>query len=266
MPPPRHEERIKTDGQITLPSIGPSRPPERPAANWSRPFTTSTSRLLHPPAVTVRNEGRFFYVKGQVKNPNPVPLPEGNDVLGPSRLQATLLTSPRRQRCWYTRRRPQGDRQLLKASRIRGWICRFTRTTASKCPAATFNGPIEVADRAQAPVSYDIFRLPCVVGRKSSANLRLEAPGVWDEHVCLELDSERRINARVLGGALLTLNGQSVQQLPCAAVMCWNSAAPRSNSGGLARQRNFRTLELLTWVVLAVVSLTQVAVIYGLLR
>ena len=73
-PPPRHEERIKMDGRITLPSIGAVE-----AAGKTRGELQDTIHNLYVPnyyrylTVIVRNEGRFFYVKGQVRNPNQYP-------------------------------------------------------------------------------------------------------------------------------------------------------------------------------------------------
>jgi polysaccharide export outer membrane protein len=70
-PPARHEERIKLDGRITLPSIGPIE-----AAGHTRGELEDIIRNLYVPrfyrqlTVIVRNEGRFFYVGGQVRNPN----------------------------------------------------------------------------------------------------------------------------------------------------------------------------------------------------
>ncbi len=71
VPPPRHEERIKADGHITLPSVGPIE-----AAGKTRGELEQAIHDAYVPnyyralTVTIRNEGRFFYVKGQVKNPN----------------------------------------------------------------------------------------------------------------------------------------------------------------------------------------------------
>jgi polysaccharide export outer membrane protein len=73
-PPVRHEERIKVDGQITLPSIGSVQ-----AAGISRGQLEEDIHNRYVPnyyrqlTVVVRNEGRFFYVGGQVKNPNQFP-------------------------------------------------------------------------------------------------------------------------------------------------------------------------------------------------
>ena len=73
-PPPRHEERIKTDGRITLPSIGAV-----DAAGKTRGELEQAIHDRYVPnyyrqlTVIVRNEGRFFYVKGQVKSPNQYP-------------------------------------------------------------------------------------------------------------------------------------------------------------------------------------------------
>ena len=73
-PPPRHEERIKTDGMITLPSVGAVQ-----AAGKTRGQLEEDIHNLYVPryykqlAVVVRNEGRFFYVNGQVRSPNQYP-------------------------------------------------------------------------------------------------------------------------------------------------------------------------------------------------
>jgi polysaccharide biosynthesis/export protein VpsN len=70
-PPPRHEERIKIDGRITLPMVGSIQ-----AAGKSRGELEEEIHKLYVPrfyqrlTVVLRNEGRFFYVKGQVNNPN----------------------------------------------------------------------------------------------------------------------------------------------------------------------------------------------------
>lgn len=73
-PPARHEERIKQDGQITLPSIGSVQ-----AAGKTRGELEEEIHKRYVPdyykqlTVIVRNEGRYFYVNGQVKNPNQFP-------------------------------------------------------------------------------------------------------------------------------------------------------------------------------------------------
>jgi polysaccharide export outer membrane protein len=73
-PPVRHEERIKQDGRITLPSIGPVQ-----AAGVTRGQLEEAIHEKYVPnyykqlTVTVRNEGRYFYVGGQVKNPSQYP-------------------------------------------------------------------------------------------------------------------------------------------------------------------------------------------------
>jgi protein involved in polysaccharide export with SLBB domain len=70
-PPPQHTERIKMDGRITLPSIGSVE-----AAGKTRGELEQAIHDRYVPnyyrqlTVIVRNEGRFFYVKGQVKNPS----------------------------------------------------------------------------------------------------------------------------------------------------------------------------------------------------
>jgi protein involved in polysaccharide export with SLBB domain len=73
-PAPSHTERIKDDGHITLPFIAPIE-----AAGKTRSELQESILAAYVPkfythlTVVVGSENRFFYVKGQVKNPGRYP-------------------------------------------------------------------------------------------------------------------------------------------------------------------------------------------------
>ena len=50
-------------------------------------------------------------------------------------------------------------------------------------------------------------RFPFRVGRSPAANLRIEEPGIWDDHLTLSLTAAGQIEATVASGALATVNG-----------------------------------------------------------
>jgi protein involved in polysaccharide export with SLBB domain len=68
-PTPKHEERIKEDGNITLPFLGPIQ-----AAGKTRGQLQEEIHAAYVPkyyqrlTVIVKSESRFFYVEGMVKN------------------------------------------------------------------------------------------------------------------------------------------------------------------------------------------------------
>jgi hypothetical protein len=54
--------------------------------------------------------------------------------------------------------------------------------------------------------------VPYVIGRAAEANLRVEAPGVWDRHLVLELDATEGLVAIPSPEALTTFEGQTIQR------------------------------------------------------
>lgn len=114
---------------------------------------------------------------------------------------------------------------------------------------------------------HSVRRFPCVVGRSSNADLRVEAPGVWDRHIQLELIPAKGIALSVLPGALASVNGRPSSRellhngdlidLGGAKLQFWLSQT---------RQRSLKAREILTWAGLALLSLLQVAIVYQLLR
>jgi hypothetical protein len=126
---------------------------------------------------------------------------------------------------------------------------------------------LKVLTAHHAPAVHNVRKLPCLIGRSSSAGVRLEAPGVWDEHLNLNLDSDRRFTAQVCGGALLSVNGVAVQKAVLRNGDTLEFGSVKMQFWlGQTQQRGFRTMEALTWAVLAVVCITQIAVVYAMLR
>src|SRR5437763_1899407 len=62
----------------------------------------------------------------------------------------------------------------------------------------------------QAGNTWDIDRLPLVVGRQAASRFCLEEAGVWEQHLRLEHDPREGYVVTVLGGALATVNGQPI--------------------------------------------------------
>ncbi len=126
---------------------------------------------------------------------------------------------------------------------------------------------LRILSGKQAGSIHPIDRFPCVVGRSASVNLRLEEPGVWDQHLRLELKKGEAFTLAVLPGALARVNGQPVEvvvlrggdiiELGGTRLQFWLSPT---------RQRSYNAGEFLTWIALALLSAGQIALIYRLLR
>ena len=109
-------------------------------------------------------------------------------------------------------------------------------------------------------------RFPFVVGRNSTADLRLEQDGIWDRHLEFHLQIPDGFLLKALPRALTNLNGKPVQQaflrngdlieVGPVKIQFWLSET---------RQRGLRTREFLTWFALAALCAGQIVLIYGLL-
>ena len=109
-------------------------------------------------------------------------------------------------------------------------------------------------------------RFPFVVGRDSSANLRLEEEGVWDRHLELDLRMPDGFILKVLSQARAAVNDQPVQQavlrngdligIGAVKIRFWLSET---------RQLALRMREFLTWAAVVALCAGQLALIYRLL-
>jgi len=109
-------------------------------------------------------------------------------------------------------------------------------------------------------------RFPFVVGRNSTADLRLEQDGIWDRHLEFHLQIPDGFLLKAHPRALTNLNGKPVQQaflrngdlieVGPVKIQFWLSET---------RQRGLRTREFLTWFALAALCAGQIVLIYALL-
>jgi pSer/pThr/pTyr-binding forkhead associated (FHA) protein len=111
-----------------------------------------------------------------------------------------------------------------------------------------------------------VRRFPFYVGRAGDNDLCLNDEGVWDYHFMLELEPQEGFVIQTFEEAFATVNDQPQQtaRLRNGDIISFGStklqfwlAAPR--------QHGLRARELLVWVLLAGVTLAQLALIYWLL-
>lgn len=112
---------------------------------------------------------------------------------------------------------------------------------------------------------WDARRFPVRIGRAANANLQVEEPGVWEEHLKVSVDSEGFI-LETQGSALASINGQPVQraalrngdtiELGSVKLQFWLSEA---------RQRGQSFREAFVWTLISVVCFAQIALVYWLL-
>ena len=112
---------------------------------------------------------------------------------------------------------------------------------------------------------WDARRFPVRIGRAANADLQIEEPGVWDEHLAVNLDSEG-IVVETQTNALASINGQPVQraalrngdiiEIGSTKLQFWLSEA---------KQRGQRFREAFVWTLISVVCLAQIALVYWLL-
>ena len=114
---------------------------------------------------------------------------------------------------------------------------------------------------------YAARHFPFHIGRARNADLRLEEPGVWDEHLRLSLVPGEGFVLQTRPPALAALNGQ-----PFEEALLRNGDA--IEIGGLklhfwlgeTRQKKLRWREAWIWALVVLVTAAQVFLIYRLMR
>lgn len=110
-------------------------------------------------------------------------------------------------------------------------------------------------------------RLPFQVGRGTGAGLRLEDPGVWDQHLIIKLVEGSQLQIETQQGAVASVNGEAFEKRALRNGDLIQVGAVQLRFGFCAtRQKSLLGRELLVWAGLAGISLGQVALIYWLLR
>ena len=119
----------------------------------------------------------------------------------------------------------------------------------------------------QAGTQWVARRFPVRIGRSPASDLQLEEPGVWDNHLELNLDPAQGVTLTAQADALVTVNREAVQ-----AARLRNGDSIEVGSVRLqfwlaeTRQRGLRVREWFVWCLLAAVSLGEVALVYWLLK
>jgi pSer/pThr/pTyr-binding forkhead associated (FHA) protein len=115
--------------------------------------------------------------------------------------------------------------------------------------------------------SWDARHFPVRIGRSAKSDLQLEEPGVWDEHLKIELQAAEGFVVETQPNAVATLNGQPLQhsvvrngdtiEMGSVKLQFWLSEA---------RQKTQSVREVLVWTVIVLVCLAQIALVYWLLQ
>lgn len=126
---------------------------------------------------------------------------------------------------------------------------------------------LSILSGRKAGVSWVSRRFPVRIGRALGADLRFEEDGVWDEHLKIDLQGTEGFLLSTQGDALASVNGQPVRQ-----TLLRNGDTIEIGSLQFqfwlaqTRQTGLRLREALTWIGIAAISLSQIALIYWLLR
>ncbi|MGB0579899.1 MAG: FHA domain-containing protein [Limisphaerales bacterium] len=62
------------------------------------------------------------------------------------------------------------------------------------------------------PTALPVSKFPCVIGRGSRCDIRLNEPGVWVEHAELTIQSDNSFRIEKRGDGALLLNGESITE------------------------------------------------------
>ena len=112
-----------------------------------------------------------------------------------------------------------------------------------------------------------VRRFPFRIGRAPENDLRLEAAGVWDNHLTLEFQKAEGFVLRTAPEAFAAINEEQKQSarlrngdiisFGSAKIQFW-LAAPR--------QRGLRLSELSVWLLIAAITALQFVLIYQLVK
>ena len=127
---------------------------------------------------------------------------------------------------------------------------------------------LQVTDERGAVTQHRADHFPFVIGRSPEAQLRLVAPGVWEEHASINLvdqpgRSAPRFLIESLRESLLTINGEAVRskeisvgdEISVGAIRILASLAP-------ARQTRLGWHEAIVWGLLICVVILEALVVH----
>lgn len=118
-----------------------------------------------------------------------------------------------------------------------------------------------------AGASLNARRFPVRVGRSPKADIRIEEPGVWEEHIQINNLPGKGFELVAAPAAIVSVNHLPVQrvllkpgdniEIGSARVQFWLSET---------RQKSSVFRERLTWAGIGLICLVQIALVYLLLR
>ncbi len=124
---------------------------------------------------------------------------------------------------------------------------------------------LRILSGKKAGTSWVARRFPVRIGRSDAADLQLPEEGIRDQHLQLDWRPSRGFELSARPEALAAVNGHAVRQ-----ILLRNGDLIEIGSLKLqfwlseTRQRGFRVREWLLWLLLALVSLSQIALVYWL--
>ena len=108
---------------------------------------------------------------------------------------------------------------------------------------------------------------PFSVGRSATCEISLDEPGVWDQHFQIDLDSLDSFRLVTDPNTSVTIDGKSVQQSTLRNGETIEIGLAKILFGlSPTRQKSLALREWLTWIALGGLCLSQIALIYRLLR
>lgn len=109
-------------------------------------------------------------------------------------------------------------------------------------------------DGSEVVRSFVCAQMPFRIGRASTADFQLSAPGVWDQHAEIVRESSGKLLLRPVGEAILLVNGARCEErllVPGDEVQL--GAASLVVGLPPIEQRGLATSEIIAWVLLATV-------------
>ena len=125
----------------------------------------------------------------------------------------------------------------------------------------------QILSGQQAGQEVIVHCFPFLIGRGAESNLQLADPGVWDGHLGVEFQRGEGFAFAIRADALALINGERVEsgilrhgdliELGSVRLRFWLARS---------RQKTLRLREFVTWVALFALFLSQLGLIYWLLR
>ncbi len=126
---------------------------------------------------------------------------------------------------------------------------------------------LQILSGKQAGFLWDARRFPVRIGRAAGSDLQIEEDGVWDEHLQVELKTGDGFVITAHPGALVSVN-----QSPVETIRLRNGDIITAGSARIAfrlsqtKQRGLKLREAFIWLLLAGITISQLAMIGWLLR